>query len=265
MLRTTLLLLLISVTLITNAQFTSSNLPEKVKHAEPLFMDLVRDLGARKGEKEINVGADFSNTKDVTEYAFLVEYEFAPVHRLGLEVEADFSFYKSTKEGIPTPENRLEVLRFSSQYSFYVSTPHSATMALGYTQLIGLTAFNSYGQKNILETVAYNPFFVVAKRWRNHLHSLLYAGPVIEHNILNHKTNKSWQLNTSFHYVIPHTGHFIGLEINKEIDRGNFHITLRPQAKVKLNKALALGIVTGFPIHNKEEKFSSFFRVIWEL
>jgi hypothetical protein len=31
-------------------------LPPKVLHAEPLYIDLIRDLGARKGEKEWNVG-----------------------------------------------------------------------------------------------------------------------------------------------------------------------------------------------------------------
>ncbi|WP_236648855.1 hypothetical protein [Spirosoma sp. 209] len=30
--------------------------PDKVLHAEPLFIDLIRDLGARKGEREWNVG-----------------------------------------------------------------------------------------------------------------------------------------------------------------------------------------------------------------
>lgn len=28
----------------------------KILHAEPLYIDLIRDLGARKGEKEWNVG-----------------------------------------------------------------------------------------------------------------------------------------------------------------------------------------------------------------
>ncbi len=30
--------------------------PDKVLHAEPLFIDLIRDLGARKGEREWNIG-----------------------------------------------------------------------------------------------------------------------------------------------------------------------------------------------------------------
>lgn len=32
------------------------NGPLKLLHAEPLFIDLIRDLGARKGEKEWNFG-----------------------------------------------------------------------------------------------------------------------------------------------------------------------------------------------------------------
>ena len=31
---------------------------DKVLHAEPLFIDLIRDLGARKGEREWNIGFD---------------------------------------------------------------------------------------------------------------------------------------------------------------------------------------------------------------
>lgn len=42
-------------------------------------------------------------------------------------------------------------------------------------------------------------------------------------------------------------------------------MTMRPQAKLQINEAWALGIVTGFPLTKSEEKFSSFFRVIYEL
>lgn len=42
-------------------------------------------------------------------------------------------------------------------------------------------------------------------------------------------------------------------------------MTMRPQAKLQINETLALGIVTGFPLTENEEKFSSFFRVIYEL
>ncbi|GCC52860.1 hypothetical protein SanaruYs_30990 [Chryseotalea sanaruensis] len=35
---------------------TLINQKTKIDHAEPLYIDLIRDLGARKGEREWNVG-----------------------------------------------------------------------------------------------------------------------------------------------------------------------------------------------------------------
>ena len=51
----------VSLSLAGYAQ-TETELPVKVHHIEPLYIDLVRDLGARKGEKELNIGAEFVNT-----------------------------------------------------------------------------------------------------------------------------------------------------------------------------------------------------------
>lgn len=55
--------------------------PDKVLYAEPLFIDLIRDLGARKGEKEWNFGMGLTDFKSYDEYEFLAEYEFAILHR----------------------------------------------------------------------------------------------------------------------------------------------------------------------------------------
>ena len=75
-------------TIATSSAQTQNELPPKVRHAEPLYLDLVRDLGARKGEKEINVGIDFMNVRNYNQHVILAEYEFAPINRLGLEVES---------------------------------------------------------------------------------------------------------------------------------------------------------------------------------
>ena len=99
----------------------SNEMPVKIHHAEPLYMDLVRDLGARKGERELNLGTELKGLANHNQYTFLAEYEFAPVNRLGLEVEADFMFFKQTGQPIELPGNKLECLRFSAQYSFFVS------------------------------------------------------------------------------------------------------------------------------------------------
>ncbi|MDQ4140755.1 MAG: phosphoribosylformylglycinamidine synthase, partial [Bacteroidota bacterium] len=80
--------------------------PAKVLHAEPLYIDLIRDLGARKGEKEWNLGLGLTDKLKFDSYEALIEYEWAPIDRLGLEVELPFTFHsplKSTpKESVPS-------------------------------------------------------------------------------------------------------------------------------------------------------------------
>lgn len=246
-----------------SAQSDSS--PAKVSHAEPLYMDLVRDLGARKGEKEINVGLDFRNHKSYHQFVSLVEYEFAPVNRLGFEVEADFAFFKRTNENSEVPGNKLEGIRLSAQYSFLVSSKHQTTLAIGYTQILELTDFHQYGKDLFLTGTVYNPFFVAAKRWGPQFHTLLYTGPLLEYQIAEKSFDLSWQINTSVMYAIPQSKHFIGVELNHEIYHGQYELTARPQVKIKINHKTALGLVAGLPVHGKNESFSSFFRLIHEL
>jgi hypothetical protein len=45
---------------------------DKVLHAEPLFIDLIRDLGARKGEKEWNIGLGLTDRTRYDEYTALI-------------------------------------------------------------------------------------------------------------------------------------------------------------------------------------------------
>ncbi|GAB3224706.1 phosphoribosylformylglycinamidine synthase [Algoriphagus aestuariicola] len=237
----------------------------KVHHAEPLYMDLVRDLGARKGEKEFNLGTELKDRFGFNQYTFLAEYEFAPINRLGLEVEADFNIYKATHwSGSELPGNKLEGLRFSSQYSFLVSVKYKATLALGYTQILELTDFNDYGETNLISGTVFNPFFVAAKRWGENFHTVVYTYPMIERSFGENTTEVAWGINTSLLYSIPTTSHFVGVELNKEIDQGHFAMTIRPQAKIRVNERLAVGMVTGFPVHKSGERFSSFFRLIYE-
>jgi len=237
--------------------------PIKVSHAEPLYADLVRDLGARKGEKEFNLGAGFKNHHGYGEYSALVEYEFAPVNRLGLEVEADFSFFRRTEKNTAVPGNRLENLRFSMQYSFFVSEKMNTTLAAGYTQVFEFTDFKNYGKNHLFSATVYNPFVIAAKRWGGNFHTLVYTGPLLKHDFDEQGVDVEWQINSSLIYTIPGSGHFVGVEFNKEIHHGKFEMTIRPQVKIKINKKLALGLVAGLPVH-KEEGFSSFFRVIFE-
>lgn len=237
----------------------------KVHHIEPLYIDLVRDLGARKGEKELNLAGDFRNTGTYSEYAVLAEYEFAPIDRLGLEIETDFSFYKQISDVKEIPKNRFDNLRLSAQYSFYVSTKYNTTLAIGYTQVIDFTAFEDFDEKPLVKGLKYSPFFVAAKRWGSSFHTLIFAGPIFKHRFINDYTNVDWQFNTSLDYAIPNSSNFVGIEFNKQLLDGKFEMTMRPQGKIQVSKALAIGLVIGFPITKSTDKFSSFCRVIYEL
>jgi len=53
--------------------------------------------------------------------------------------------------------------------------------------------------------------------------------------------------------------------VNQMASKNKLETTVRPQVKIQLNEEFAVGLVTGFPIHNKEESFSSFFRLIYVL
>jgi hypothetical protein len=238
---------------------------DKVLHAEPLYIDLIRDLGARKGEKEWNVGIGLTDNNTFDMYEALIEYEWAPINRLGLEIELPFSFYYPTETNENTPSNKLNSLKVAAQYSFFVSEKLKTSMAIGYIHEFKLTAFDNYGKEKLLNGHVYNPFFVAAKRWGNNFHTLLYTGPLIEYHLSNKNLSWNWQMNTNFHYMITGTRNFIGLELNKEFREQNvFDMILRPQMRIGITDNLLIGIVTGIPINKKNERISSFLRLIYE-
>ncbi len=237
--------------------------PSKVLHAEPLYIDLIRDLGARKGEKEWNVGFGITDNNTHDKYLALVEYEWAPINRLGLEVELPFTFYPSNKNG-NTPNSKLNGLKLAAQYSFFVSEKMKTSMAIGYINEFELADFNKFNSDKLLIGNIYNPFFVVAKRWGNNFHTLLYTGPAIQHHFEDNSSKTSWQINSSFHYMISGTRNFIGMEFNQETNKNDFDMTIRPQMRVGITENLLIGIVTGIPINRENERFSSFLRLIYE-
>lgn len=240
--------------------------PVKVLHAEPLYIDLIRDLGARKGEKEFNLGVGLTDNLDFDSYEALVEYEWAPIDRLGFEIELPFTFYSPnirTPSSENLPSNRLNSLKLATQWSFFVNEKISTSMALGYIHEFELSDFQNFGNPFIKGNV-YNPFFIVAKRWGRNFHSLIYTGPVIERDFISQITKTSYEAHTSFHYMISGTRNFIGVEVNKSIHEGRLLTILRPQMRVGIADNLIIGIVTGIPLSKNNERLSSFLRLIWE-
>lgn len=238
--------------------------PDKVLHAEPLYIDLIRDLGARKGEKEWNIGFGITDNENYDEYEALVEYEWAPLNRLGLEVELPFSFYYPINGNGTAPSSKLNSLKLAAQYSFFVSEKHKTSMAIGYIHEFELTEFDNYGNDRFFQGNVYNPFFVAAKRWGNNFHTLIYTGPAIAHHFDDNSTHTSWEVNSNIHYMITGTRNFIGVEFNKTFEKGDFDMTIRPQMRVGIADNLLIGIVTGIPVNRENERFSSFLRLIYE-
>lgn len=245
---------------------TEKKLPVKIRHAEPLYMDLIRDLGARKGEKEWNVGYGIEGHKDYTVNHTFVEYEFSPLNRLGLEVEVPFSFYRSVggDENSTIPRNRVEGLKLAAQYTFLVSPRHQLSMAAGYMHEFRAHSFYSIDHgRGMLKGNSVSPFLIVAKKFGSRWNTMLYTGPEWEFTPEENRRDLFYQVNASAHYVLP-SGNFVGLEVNDEYGRGSNQMVLRPQMKIVLADNLALGLITGIPTSFQNNGMSFMARVIFE-
>jgi hypothetical protein len=238
----------------------------KLLHAEPLYIDLIRDLGARKGEKEWNFGLGLTDKRNFEEYEFLVEYEWAPIDRLGLEVELPL-FLNIPVEDFPredTPSSRVESLKMAFQYTFLVSEKAKTSLAIGGINELLFSDLNNFGRP-VFQGNLYNPFLVAAKRWGSNYHTLIYTGPRFEKTFADQSWHFGYEWHTNFHYMIPGTRNFVGLEINKYWEEGgSFDATLRPQIRVGIAENFLIGLVTGIPIISEADRFSMFTRIIWE-
>ncbi len=262
-------------TRIINAQLDSIYIAEieevkgqklKILHAEPIYIDLIRDLGARKGEKEWNVGFGITDKNKFDSYEGLIEYEFAPINRLGLEIEIPVTIiasnYKEVKDSLPS--HRVESLKLAAQWSFLVSDKINTTLALGYIHEFLLSDIDVIKHQTIFMGNLFNPFFIAAKRWGNNFHTLIYAGPHIEQKFRKNQLHLSYHINTNIHYMIPGTRNFIGVEVNKILEDNEIKSVFRPQMRVGLADNLLIGIVGGIPINKNHERLSSFIRIIYE-
>lgn len=240
--------------------------PYKVLHAEPLYIDLIRDLGARKGEKEWNLGVGLTDKLGYDEYEFLVEYEFAPIDRLGLEIEIPFTVIAPRMNGTNSenaPGSRMESLKLAAQYTFLVSKKLQTSLAIGYINELEFSDFRNFGRPVFTGNV-FNPFLIAAKRIGANFHTLVYTGPSIELPFDGRPAHMVYEVNTNLHYMIRGTRNFIGVELNKEFDGNDFDMVIRPQMRVGIADNFLVGIVTGIPIAREDQRFSMFTRIIWE-
>lgn len=234
----------------------------KVLHAEPLYIDLIRDLGAHKGEKEWNIAGGIKDKLDFDAYEALIEYEWAIIDRLGLEVELPFTFYSGN--GPQKPSSQLESLKLAAQYTFLVSTKSHTSLALGYLHEFQTPAFDRMGKDPLLQGHLSTPFLVAAKRWGMYFHTLLYTGPMFEYSKNIGKWQTGGQYHLNLHIMLPGTRNFVGVETNMYSGNIKHGVTLRPQIRLEINEQWLIGLVAGIPLSNGQERLSSFCRIIYE-
>jgi hypothetical protein len=268
-------LLLVFVTITASAQnlidtaAPTSDVPKrplKLHHAEPLYIDLIRDLGARKGEHELNVGFGMNDKKDYLTYTGFAEYEFAVADRLGLEIEVPFEIYSHTNNyrNQSLPGNRVEGIKMATQYTFWVSEKHQTSMAVGYIQEMEFSALPDIDHNGkLFEGTAYNPIFIAAKRLTPNIHTLLYTGPVMEQKFETNQFKTIMEVNANLHYVF-NNGNFVGLETNMEFaGHRNPLFILRPQFKIAFSNKVSLGVLAGIPASGDSRNVSAMTRMIW--
>lgn len=243
------------------------DLPLKLEHAEPLYKDLIRDLGARKGEKEWNIGAGITDNLDFDNYEFLVEYEWAVADRLGLEIEVPVTLFSRNsldRRDNLRPSDRIESLQLAAQYTFLVSEKLQTSLAFGNLLEFELVDLDRLSLNNLTQGMLINPFFIAATRLTPSWHALLYTGPRYFVGWNSHENEFSYEINSNLHYMIPGTSNFIGLEVNQLIEDGKLKTVLRPQMRLDIKDNIKIGIVPGIPLNRREQGFSSFIRLIYE-
>jgi hypothetical protein len=239
-------------------------MPPKVLHAEPIYIDLMRDLGARRGEAEWNVGLGLTDNLDFDAYEMLVEYEWAPIDRLGLEIEIPATIYSGRSAQAEVPADRIESLKLAALWTVRVSPRAATSLAVGYINELKFADLENWGDDPLLQGNKFNPFVVAAKRWGRNIHTLLYTGP--SQTIIFDGPDEpfTWEANWSLHYMLPGTRNFLGVEVNQRFREGDFAMVIRPQMRLALDEHLLIGVATGIPVDREDERLGVFMRVIWE-
>jgi hypothetical protein len=180
-------------------------------------------------------------------------------------VEIPFTFsLGSGNQQEPLPGNRLDGLKLATQYTFLVAPRFNTSAALGYLNECELTSFNNYGKEQIVRANLMHPFLVVAKSWKNDIHTMLISGPEWEKGLHSRRTDFYFHVNASIHYAVPATKSVIGLEVNSLFAQEFTSVVLRPQMRVTVSKTSKVGLVAGIPMDTRYDAYSFFVRWIYE-
>jgi len=258
---------------------------EPTKHYMPLYLDIPAEMNVRKGYQEANIGIGYADFRDFKGQRALLEYDFAPINKLGIEIELPFIFVQEkhpTSVTTETESHSTEVeshsseegggpksanaLRVGFNYALLNVAKAKTSIGIGYFNELEFTPFEDFG-KPLFEANIYNPFIAIAKIWGERFHTMIYTGTATKQHFEHNSFETSFRFNTivSYRFGKGEKENFIGIESNQTWAVGQTGLmTLRPQAQIELTERWKIGIVAGIPIAtNNHLNGSGFLRIIY--
>jgi hypothetical protein len=219
---------------------------ETVSIPEPLMFDLVRGLGAKQGELEINALADFPlNNSSVRGIEWAPEIEYALFDNFAVELE------------FPMNDFELEAYKMAIQWTMGTSKNNKFIHGI---QIIG----EKYIHDDILEL---NFLYVPAYRFNEVWSAIGLFGVMLESGADTPKKDYTIILNASvFADLNEHT--VVGLEINnsdptfQRIDSNEMELLILPQAHYEFDSGYSFQFGIGSKFYDGGSDLSAVLRAI---
>lgn len=240
----------------------------KLKHADPVYEDLITELGAKKGTNELNLNFGYRNFKQNHHLVLSqLEIEYAPIDNLGFEITLPYTaYFTNPAADLQRRDNRVEFLQWGSQYTFYSSLNQGLSLAISFQNTYGKD--EDYEPENTngfnVENIRYLPYLIAAKNWYDTWFLLFSGGSELNQDLSDNGVAFEHQLNTAFHYGFSENDHFVGIELNKSLEEGDFEMMIRPQLILEISDSFSLGSTIGIPLSIPETRWTAFLRLAYE-
>lgn len=258
---------------------------KEIKHYMPLYLDIPAEMNVKKGYQEINIAGGYADFKNFNGVRSLIEYDFAPIDKLGFEIEIPFIFVHNKLENhenissenesehiiIPEEGGAAEdamALRVGFNYTFLTLPQTKTSISVGYFNELETSAFSNFGKPLFVANV-YNPFIAAAKIWGERFHPMIYAGPAIKQEFKSDETKTQYRFNTilSYRFGKGEKESFAGLECNQTFGAADKpQMVLRPQVQLQMSDNCKIGIIAGIPTKTSNDlNGSGFLRLIYTI
>ena len=222
------------------------NETDVVSIPEPLMFDLVRGLGAKKGELEINALADFPvNDSSIRGVEWAPEIEYALFDNFAIELE------------FPMNDFELEAFKMAVQWTIGRSKNNKFIQGI---QVIG----ESYTHLDLLEL---NLLYVPAYRFNEVWSAIGLFGVMLESGKDAAEKNYTILLNASVFADINERT-VVGLEINNSdptfqgLDDNEMELLILSQVHFEFEKGYSLQLGFGTKFYDSEADLSGVARII---